>query len=511
MTTTAPSKAVSAAVLDKIEKIVSSSHSVDRDILMALAEAYSFNALAEQARYFQLYDLMQKAQVYRKSFAANIQKDSEAALSQLLGYALETDHPGQNDPNRRNTSPGFSRVLRRSVQEKYVIFSDLYLTDRRNQTQDDFFYASGNMGLYQEVLKQYARDEYTLVENGNVEGLLITDPTPDDVEYRHQLLSGAQFWQQLDAYREMLRAEQLKKVILANSDYYAQIREDFIENGKYVRIAGSQDPYRTASTQRILRSRLLDVTVQDSLVLQDDGLAPQYVITHGHQFDPYFHPRTAGKVGETIEEILGWLFQGPNRIWNWEMVVQLLKINKSVGNQLVEEQNASSDTALFSGRETSAKVLEAIGRVVRQELALGRPISWAGFANADPWQAMLYEVMGGKALPQVEVVNERMLWEHYAKYFSTSGLGHPILITGHTHTPRFNPVNSDGQQWPQYLNCGSAGRYENLIWGVEILAGKPALISWHSEDGPVHPGSGRRPIPVRTVWESEGAELVPKF
>lgn len=45
-----------------------------------------------------------------------------------------------------------------------------------------------------------------------------------------------------------------------------------------------------------------------------------------------------------------------------------------------------------------------------------------------------------------------------------------------------------------YINSGAAGRFENLLWGVEILAGKAMLISWHRNE---------KSVPVRTIWEPE--------
>ena len=61
----------------------------------------------------------------------------------------------------------------------------------------------------------------------------------------------------------------------------------------------------------------------------------------------------------------------------------------------------------------------------------------------------------------------------------------PYLVLGHSHEPRhraWNPAKS--KQADRYLNTGSAGRFGNLIWCLEIVDGVPQVVAWHRPGGP---------------------------
>src|SRR4029077_920944 len=79
--------------------------------------------------------------------------------------------------------PGFGRSVM-STHDKFVIFSDFHMTDRMNR-QDWFF--RFNFKLYLEVLKRYSQDGFDLIENGDVEDLVIFEPTPSEAKNRRQL------------------------------------------------------------------------------------------------------------------------------------------------------------------------------------------------------------------------------------------------------------------------------------------------------------------------------------
>ncbi len=79
-------------------------------------------------------------------------------------------------------------------------------------------------------------------------------------------------------------------------------------------------------------------------------------------------------------------------------------------------------------------------------------------------------------------------------------------MLGHSHEPRLragHPGESDERQVTDfYLNSASAGRFEGLIWGLELIDGEPLLISWHRDAS----------TPVRTIWRDarEGDAFVPR-
>lgn len=52
-----------------------------------------------------------------------------------------------------------------------------------------------------------------------------------------------------------------------------------------------------------------------------------------------------------------------------------------------------------------------------------------------------------------------------------------------------------------YFNTGSAGRFENLVWGLEIVGGQPTLVGWTHRDGP-----GLGPL-ERHLFQASGDQL----
>ena len=73
----------------------------------------------------------------------------------------------------------------------------------------------------------------------------------------------------------------------------------------------------------------------------------------------------------------------------------------------------------------------------------------------------------------------------------------PIVVLGHTHEPRCDALDEHGRPVPWYLNSGAVGRFEGLLWGVEIDDGEAFVVSWHAE--PFPHGS-----PVRRRWTPAG-------
>jgi hypothetical protein len=60
----------------------------------------------------------------------------------------------------------------------------------------------------------------------------------------------------------------------------------------------------------------------------------------------------------------------------------------------------------------------------------------------------------------------------------------PHLILGHTHVPRWNALVSKWslQVFHKYTNSATAGRYDGLIWCVEIVNGNVSLHAWYKEE-----------------------------
>lgn len=73
----------------------------------------------------------------------------------------------------------------------------------------------------------------------------------------------------------------------------------------------------------------------------------------------------------------------------------------------------------------------------------------------------------------------------------------PALVLGHTHEPRQHSRDPHSGGPPYYLNSGSAGRDENLLWCAEILPTEDRICSWSRVGSTLH----------KIGWRGRGAFL----
>jgi hypothetical protein len=147
----------------------------------------------------------------------------------------------------RYTEVGYRHVGHVPGTGSFVVFSDHHMAFAGSR--QDFFRSSGNRDLYAEILAQYASAGYTLIENGDVEELVIHEPSASAAQARLDLLARVKDvgdvndpgWAALDALRVDERLDQLSRVIDNHRDLYRQINTDFVEKGRYIRIAGNHD------------------------------------------------------------------------------------------------------------------------------------------------------------------------------------------------------------------------------------------------------------------------------
>jgi hypothetical protein len=98
----------------------------------------------------------------------------------------------------------------------------------------------------------------------------------------------------------------------------------------------------------------------------------------------------------------------------------------------------------------------------------------------------LNEVFCGKRWIKARHMSEVFIHQQLEQVF---GANPPYLILGHSHEPRHQAVTLPTPGQPSgiaehYLNSGAVGRFENLIWGVEIIDGIPQVVAWHKPEGP---------------------------
>jgi len=124
------------------------------------------------------------------------------------------------------TTPlGLDRIRWGDANRNYVVFSDIHMLYPGNRQQ--FFDRTCNKDLYLEVLRShYQPEDFSLVENGDVEELLVFEPIADELRN-----IGKWSWREVFEYRESKKIPQLRRIVEANRDYYDVI-QDFHEECK---------------------------------------------------------------------------------------------------------------------------------------------------------------------------------------------------------------------------------------------------------------------------------------
>ncbi|MDB9822346.1 hypothetical protein OAC89_01435 [Deltaproteobacteria bacterium] len=387
--------------------------------------------------------------------------------------------------NETNNQRGFRFVERRPIENKYVVFSDHHYLPRNNR--HSIFTRFGNRGIYMHALHRYAEREYTLVEAGDVEDLVVFEPTLDEAMYRAGLS-----WDLLRLARLERRRDQLRTILLENSRLYNLINDEFKVHDRYVKLAGNHDlDLQEDSLLRIFPDEF-NMEIHDFLALHRTTnrgrfiMPAQVAVAHGHQFDFVCHPQHMTELGETYTEVVGWAFQGCDRYWRWNDGPAQWIENKPFRN------------VLASGK---TRPNEGITDAVLEILQDGHEIAWEYFENPNVNKAFSREFITGEEMFKFRHLSETDLRNKLSKQFPNRvNSGEFYLVLGHTHEPRLNPVdpkkNIDrrtGLQitYPYIVNCGTAGRFQNLVWALEIDHGNMRIVAWH------RPGNRRNATPLR--------------
>ncbi len=398
---------------------------------------------------------------------------------------------------------GSSRVLRLPAEGRYVVFSDHHFTFKGHRT--NFFEESGNLQVYVEALDAYREAGFTVVENGDVEDLVIFDPTwlPGEVETRKCMHLKA-----LVERRLTTRLDQLRTILAdpVNAPLIAAYQA--LDAGKQlIRVAGNHDydlqkPEFFAELSALYPN--LDVPYDYVLIDREDGSC-QYAILHGHQFDLATNPVSAPRFGETISETMGLYYQGPDRTWRWlddkvgdwatgeEKFLSNLVVNEAALTTSAEDLvHGKHDPVTYDLDVNPGAHKPLLQAVVDLEGALFESIfkhtvGWHYFLDRNPTGAFTNEVLTGDRFFKYQLLDEIWVKKQLLHHFQDVAT-RPTLVMGHTHEVRLDSWDPDaGKAFPWYVNTGSAGRFENLIWGLEIVDGAATLISWSRTDPPDGP------------------------
>lgn len=423
----------------------------------------------------------------------------DAAMGQLAAAIRTTHGDGQR---------GSSRVRHLPAEGRYVVFSDHHFTYRGHRS--NFFFAGGCLPIYVEALRQYDASDFTLVENGDVEDLVIFDPrfSPGEAERRQDMTLA-----ELEARRLVLRLEQLGWILAdAVNQPVLEAQRAFHRRGALVKVAGNHDyDLQRADFLDVYRAAFPDLEAPFDYVLLQRGSDPtdvSHAILHGHQFDPACAPAVASELGETISETLGLWFQGPDRHWLWNvdgperwarggapflnqlaappsalvhegMLALFERVRGGLTNDLATLL-AHGAGALGSGSAGGWPGLPQLMELLINELS-GENIAWDYFINRRPLPAVVEEVLPGDRFFKFRVLDEELVRAQRDAAFPEGA--RPTLILGHTHEVRFHPWSRAVNTSVPYLNSGSAGRFENLVFALELDRGVERLVSWSMDGG----------------------------
>ena len=490
---------------------------LSRDVAKEVARGFELRNDADS--FEALWEIANEARAVRKENLKSGELDREIdAAYDALEQVVERGNADKE---------GHRHITRQPIAgKKYVIFSDFHMSYFGHR-QNFFGIQSGNRTLYSDTLDRYNSKGFTLIENGDVEELVIFEPSGSDALLRADLLKSDHFWAALNGHRSHTRLMQLGRVIESYETLYDQIAGTFLKDGRYFRTAGNHDQdLQQEPFLKLLQTKYPSLDQVYDYVLLDAGKeihgkvehVVRYVIGHGHQFDHSTNPRFGPRIGEALSECLGWAYNGPDRNWPWGEQVEGWATGRASYNNSLVSDDASAVLDLddviapllvgISGANLLGPLGAIAGLPVLMTELLHRPgfwealfgnnIGWEHFEHKDVWQAVDQEVFKGKAWFKYRHLDELELRAQIEKRFPEDG--RPSLVLGHSHEPRFEPTAVSGDVAsviPYYYNTGAAGRYGNLIWALEIVEGEATLVGWS------RPGGSKQGAPERRVYDTQ--------
>lgn len=475
---------------------------------------------------FAIYDDLLPPDVRRGAHLTGVVERAITELGALIRDRAEAVLPG---PLRHPDAAGAKFV---DGPPDLVVFSDHHLTlgaHRHNvfSGTNGAHFQHANRRMYVSVLGQYDTAGYTVVENGDAEDLVVFDTAlhPGEFAARNRLIQqdhrdGApveQILADLDAHRRTFRAGLLADILAdpENREYYAALGR-LAAQGRLVRVGGNHDyqvaPFWAEAVEIARRISGLPYFGDDVfcslLVARASTTNWRSVILHGHQFDYVSSPLNAPRLGETISECLGTFYQGGDRVWPWAESRRWAEgapfRNLLVSGTPTREQDLENEAREGFSYPATADARRRLWRRTALgpdfwENAFGHPIAWDYFGEGE---------VGGDSVD--DVYSAVALGSTWFKFRHTEelklcgglpgalGTTPPHLVLGHTHEPRYGALDASGVPCEWYLNSGAAGRFEGLLWAVELSGGEARVVSWHPDPFPDGP-------PVRRVWRPSGA------
>lgn len=448
---------------------------MQRSLFMEMAERYALDG--DKRTFRSLFNIQQA--IRQVGAWPSVVETVERGMNGL--QAALDDRPSQQ--------AGFQRV-RRVPDGKIVIFSDHHILPDENRQSGCW---RANRDGYTRILGHYGEDGWVVVEDGDVEDLVILEPMITESMYSEvllgkmgrrvrsrnakQLLAGiatdpAVTFRALEEARIPRRREQYARIRSApgNQAYYDVLRQ-LAASDQLVRVTGNHC-YNLGELQTEEHLRPVDVAI----VERERPMA----ILHGHQFDQATAPGVATLYGEVISECLGVWFQGPDRTWGPREIARIL------GGGFPNRLSTHGESHGGVGTMVTAMMASEYGDVDEWAAAweglFGHPIAWE--YAADDWQ------LGARygAYRPGNIIEQAMLGEQFFKFRHLDELAVVLalerwqvdadIVFGHTHEVRDIPSGPTSR----YYNSGAAGRFERLIWALEVEPSGVTICAWHIED-----------------------------
>lgn len=441
-----------------------------------------------------MWDLTWRANEYDTDNHADMLAEVRANLNALRAvvFGADTSASGAVDLREIDGGRDHLRTYRTlPAAGRHVVFSDIHITDKGNR-QD--FFDRANKALYLDVLRShYSPGEFTLIENGDVEELLIFEPVPGAMPDFEK-----DDWQVIFDDRETRKRAQFRRILADHADYYQTVHTHFVARDAYFHTIGNHD-HDLARADYV--DDIADVLglafpqASDMVMLTRDGAVAD-LICHGHQFDTVCCAKHAAHAGESYSQGGAWAYQGPDRHWTIlhdgpEFITPWREGDKAFNNSLV--------TALPGS--TMSQFVAALGKFFgtlddddNWEALFGKNVAWEYFTSDSAEDAFRTEVETGIRWYKYRHMDEIEIVDWLDTLFGPDGVR---LTLGHSHEPRLNAgkpaaIGGTAARAANYLNAAAAGRFENLVWGIEFDDGTATLVSWSREpDGRLR----------RTVWE----------
>lgn len=499
---------------------------IQRDVVKAMAQHFGLVTQADKDMFDDYWHMIFDGRKFAHKNHKQIEEDLDGAYQMLAELGAKQGLFAESvAPTERPVT--WSRIKESTDFSHYVIFSDHHFTNLPNSRARLNYAKEDNLDLYLRVLDHYAdAPEWCLVENGDIEECVIFETTAADAVIRRDTRQdmpielSAREWQGFLRHRYDQRKVALKNVFEGFEPYYEKIKSRFIDDGaRYVRLTGNHDTYSDSPFEdellEMIDDKLGGHPIYDILRIGDvDNVS--HIVMHGHQFDSvslqHGEINFALSCGEVFSESTAWTNEGPDRYWDAHASSGWIHDERVFLNTLARETPGRANIfriahfvigmligGLQPGSTGRNSARPSVEKMMKHEIA------WEYFDHEDPIHALGLEVLTGEDVFKFRHLSEINLTKKYDEYYGGVERSDedeqwtaPMLILGHTHEPRHNAVDLDNVEWPAYMNSGSAGRFHNLIWCVEITPAGEQIVSWSQVGRELH----------RTVWTPEAERVL---